>query len=81
MLHKIACKLTDLAFRYEQVDEDNKEIYIYGFEIIVGKGITYTLLILLGIVLGRTVEMLIFISFVMLLRGYTGGYHLNVSRK
>lgn len=79
MLHKIACKLTNLVLKYEQGDAEDKEIYIYGFEVIVGKGITYIILILLGIVLGGILEMIIFISFAMLLRGYTGGYHLNNS--
>lgn len=79
MLYKIADILTTLVLNYEEGSDENKELYIYGFQIIVSKGLTYIVLLLLGIVFGRIFEMLFFISFALLLRGYTGGYHLHNS--
>ena len=44
-----------------------------------GKVLTYVIAIFLGIVFECFFEMIIFISFVMFLRGHTGGYHLQNS--
>lgn len=70
--------MTVLALNYEN-DEKNKELYIYGFEVIIGKVLTYILAICFGIIFNCIFEIMVFISFVLLLRGYTGGYHLHSS--
>ena len=79
MLHRIAIKAATLVLKNEQDGEADKEQYIYGFEVILGKTLTYIILFVIGSVLNLFFEMLVFISFVIFLRGQTGGYHLNNS--
>lgn len=79
MIRELAQKLAALVVASERDDSCSEETYVYGFEIILSKAITYTLMLLAGLLLGLFWEMLIYIAFLMLLRGHTGGYHFRTN--
>lgn len=49
--------------------------YEYAIEIIVERFITLASMLLISICLGKVIHSIFFLSFFMLLRRYTGGYH------
>ncbi len=77
MIRSLAEKLTAMVIASDHDDDVNPGIYVYGFEIIIGKAITYTLMMTAGLMLGLVWEMLVYMVFLMLLRGQTGGYHFQ----
>ncbi len=78
-MHKLALLLASITMKYDDYKGKRLEVYVYGFEIIMGKMITYLILLSIGIILNYLIEIFTFASFVILLRGYTGGYHLKNS--
>lgn len=76
-MHKLACLLTSYVMKYDDYEDKREEVYLYGFEILLGKLITYLILFMIGVLLNCLLEMAIFMTYVMILRGYTGGYHLS----
>lgn len=79
MLHRIAFHLTTLALNHDTDNKTSEDTYIYGFEIIVGKALTYIVLLIVGAILNLFWEVIVFTFYVAYLRGQTGGYHLNNS--
>ena len=76
MLHKISL---DLSKRLVLLgaDESKTAIYAYGLECLLSTAIILILQFLGGILLGRTIEALIFIAFWLPLRILVGGLHAN----
>ena len=52
-----------------------KQQYEYAIEIMIERFITVASMLLISICLGKTVYAIFFLTFFMLLRGHTGGYH------
>lgn len=78
MIYKLAYRLAILSMKYNDTDNlANKETYIYGYEILIGKMITYTIIFIVGVAFNILAEVMIFIVFLVSLRGQTGGFHLR----
>ena len=61
------------------VEKEQEEEYVYGFQIIFGKLLSYTTLILLSLYYEVLIPGLIFMGVFFSLRGRTGGYHARTS--
>lgn len=59
------------------IQEDQKPIYVYGFEIVISGLIGLSLILIISLVTGCLAEGLIFYVIFILTRTYTGGYHAN----
>ncbi|MGB8455943.1 MAG: accessory gene regulator B family protein [Anaerocolumna sp.] len=79
MIHKLAIKLAALAVESDEDGLANEETYIYGFEIIISKILTCTILLCIGFLFNFFIEMLVFVTFMMFLRGQTGGFHMKTN--
>ncbi|MGN6713632.1 accessory gene regulator B family protein [Anaerocolumna jejuensis] len=79
MIHLIAVCLTNKAVNLcsNSDNKDEYEILLYCIETIIGQSITYALLIFIGVLMNDLVKMVIYIVFLVALRGQTGGYHAN----
>ena len=75
MTEYLSHKLTVLLCRKMQIDEDEAELYELGIEVLISTGFTSAVIILVGILLHRAMESLIFLACFMTLRNYSGGYH------
>ena len=62
------------------IEEDDKELYTYGFFILLSHLFYLAIAILLGVLLGILTENLLFYIFFMLLRNYAGGFHAKSER-
>ncbi|MEG1608431.1 MAG: accessory gene regulator B family protein [Clostridia bacterium] len=75
MLAAISKKITSYFIRKNIINEDEREVYNYCFEIMLSTLMNLVVLIIIGVATKKYLETLIFcISFVML-RGSVGGYH------
>lgn len=77
MINKLAVRFVEYLITSGAGNEENREAYVYGIEIMVEKIITYTALISIATYLNILIPSSLFVMFFVLLRGYTGGYHAN----
>lgn len=75
MLQQFAGSLTDTLLKKEIVKEEDKEIYIYGFEAMFSTVINTLLIITIGILIDMLLETTIFFVSFAILRVYCGGFH------
>lgn len=77
MLNKMAVKITDKLVLKKIVSDDMADIYIYGFELLISFFSSTIGVLIIGIILGRFLQTLMFLATFILLRSFTGGYHAN----
>lgn len=77
MLNKMAVKITDKLVLKKIVSDDMADIYIYGFELLISFCFSTIGVLIIGIILGRFLQTLMFLATFILLRSFTGGYHAN----
>lgn len=75
MLSRIAISITDYLIRIEQLTPDDRDLYIYGFFLLVSH--TFYLLVTLfaGMLFDIVLESVVFYSVFMVIRKYAGGIH------
>ena len=77
MLNKMAVKITDKLVLKKIVSDDMADIYIYGFELLISFVFSTISVVIIGLILGRFLQTLMFLTTFILLRSFTGGYHAN----
>ena len=75
MLSSLSNCLADYLQDNKIINEKEKEIYVYGFEIIISSIIGVLLVGGLGLILNRFLESVIFLVVFISTREYAGGYH------
>lgn len=74
---KIAGFLTGRLLVYNLIEESEQEVYQYGLERLLGKLTSYSAFLVLAFCIGKIIPTVLFLSFLFLLRGRTGGYHAS----
>lgn len=74
MLNKMAVKITDKLVLKKIVSSDMADIYIYGFELLISFFFSTIGVVIIGIILGRLLQTLMFLTT---FRSFIGGYHAN----
>jgi len=77
MLYKVSERLTDRLITKGVITQENKDIYIYGFQLSISFLLSTISIILIGLLIGRLSETALFLIIYILLRSYSGGYHAN----
>ena len=80
MITALAVSIVDMLCNALAIEEDDKELYTYGFFILLSHLFYLAIAILLGVLLGILTENLLFYIFFMLLRNYAGGFHAKSER-
>ena len=76
-MSKVAEKVADSLYRNDYISEEEKEIYSYGYEILIDNiGKTF-LLLMVGAIIHQLVATLIFVVVFTTLRSCCGGYHAS----
>ena len=81
MITSISKKLASYLSRKNIIDKDKKEIYQYGYEVLISGLIGFAIVIILGILMNRFIESLLFLGVFVPVRQLTGGYHADSDRK
>lgn len=74
-------KYISRLIQYQIIEEDNKEIYMYGLECYILKIIHIGIFLSIGLLTDTFLNTIIFLIAYSLLRTYAGGYHANSLRK
>ena len=74
-MDKLANTITDYYIRKKIIAEEKREIYSYGFKLIIADAINYIIIILFGIVFNRLIESIVFLITLCGLRRFSGGFH------
>ena len=80
MLSECANRIADYLSNNEIVKPEDKEIYIYGLEVILSTAANLLIVTLLGCALGLFVQTVVFVIAFAVLRVYAGGYHAKTHR-
>ena len=76
MITSISKKLASYLSRKNIIDKDKKEIYQYGYEVLISGLIGFAIVIILGILMNRFIESLLFLGVFVPVRQLTG-YHAD----
>lgn len=77
MIGRLSEKLVTVFIEKSVIDEEEKELYIYGFFMLISKLFLFLVALSCGVVFGVVLEGVIFFVVFMLVREYAGGYHAS----
>lgn len=77
MLNVWSNQLVDVLLNNKIIEEKEKDIYAYGFQIIISSMIGILMVGAIGIIFNRFIESVLFLVVFISIREYTGGYHAN----
>lgn len=69
--------ITDALCKAEVVEKKEKELYTYGFFVLLSQGIYFLLSLTFGFLLGIPFESAVFYIMFSKLRRYAGGFHAS----
>jgi len=75
--NKVALIITDYLYKNKAIDENHKEVYIYGFEICISNIINFCLIMGLGLILREFINSVLFYVVFVVTRSFSGGYHAD----
>lgn len=81
MITAIANRIADFICSNSDLADDERDLYVYGYEIAISSIITFSLLIITGLLFSRLIEAIVFFAVFYLLRRRTGGYHADTYLK
>lgn len=77
MLREISEDITFLLAKNHIIEEEDREIYIYGFELIIMMLVSMGTVVLIGVISQQITWTFIFIIVFVTIRSYSGGYHAD----
>ena len=77
MIDELIVKIVDSMINTDIISKDDKEAYVYAYTITLEKVLTLITISIMGVVLNRFVNIIIFLCTFMFLRRRTGGFHLE----
>ena len=75
MIQNIAAFIVERQIKSGKLTPEDKEVFCYGYEILVSNILHLLLSLAVGIFWGKIIEITIFLAAYTLLRSYAGGYH------
>lgn len=77
MIDELIVKIVDSMINTDIISKDDKEAYVYAYTITLEKVLTLITISIMGVVLNRLVNIIIFLCTFMFLRRRTDGFHLE----
>jgi Membrane protein putatively involved in post-translational modification of the autoinducing quorum-sensing peptide len=81
MLNHLSDYIVDFLLRKKVISQENREIYIYGYQIIISSVSGVIIIIIIGTMLKCLFESFIFLGVFILTRQCSGGYHAKTFLK
>jgi len=81
MLNKCAVLCTNCLDKHYPIPEDEKPIYVYGFELSFSTLLSLSSILLISLLIGHMSYALFFLLFFFTMRLFCGGYHANTYAK
>lgn len=77
MLLNLTDKVLDSQIKNKKIEESDRELYRFGYQLIVLNMINFSVLLLIGLFFHCLVYMALFAAVYIPLRSYAGGYHAS----
>jgi accessory gene regulator B len=77
MLRAMCEDVSFVLVRNRIISEDDREVYIYGLELILNSLLIVSTIIALGFLLNKILITVVFLIVFWSIRSYSGGYHAN----
>ena len=77
MISKASIIIVNLLIKHSAIKEEDRELYQYGFFILMSQMLYFTITMVFGLLLGVFIESLIFYLIFQLIRRYAGGFHAS----
>ncbi len=74
-MEEVSKKLTAFFLRQRHVTEEEKEVYQYGFKLIIADVINFSIIILMSVIIHQVINGIAFLITLCLVRRYSGGFH------
>lgn len=81
MTNRVAVKITDFLCKNNTIKGEEKDIYIYGFEIFFSNIVNLLIVVILGFLAHQFYHAALFYIVFMITRSYSGGYHASTYLK
>lgn len=77
MLQELAEDITFFLAKNKIIDMDERDIYIYGFQLLISSLLITITILFIGFLFNKFFLTILFVIVYVLLRAFTGGYHAN----
>lgn len=74
-MDKLANILTDFCMNRNKIQEDRREIYCYGFKLIIADIINFSIVLIVGLLLNKVFDSILFLITLCGIRRFSGGFH------
>ena len=81
MINKISSKIVEILVKHSLVENEDKELYLYGFFILLSQILYFIIVITIGILFNVIFESIIFYITFQFIRRYAGGYHAKTETR
>lgn len=75
MTNKISSKIVEILIKHSLVENEDKELYSYGFFILLSQILYFIIVTTIGVLFNIILESVIFYVAFQFIRRYAGGYH------
>lgn len=77
MIVKLSSKITELLINRDVISPENKELYDYGFFILLSQILYFIIALIFGIIFNVLLQSVVFYIAFQFIRKYAGGYHAS----
>ena len=77
MINTFACKVVSLFVRNSRIEENDREIFVFGLEIILSSVASIITVFLISIPFRQFLGTVFYLIMFIIIRQFTGGYHAN----
>jgi accessory gene regulator B len=81
MIKSCADKVTSYLIERETIEDEEFEIYSYGFETLIAFVVNIAVILIIGYMLNKFTETLLFLCFYCPIRQFSGGFHAENYRR
>ncbi|WP_294773846.1 accessory gene regulator B family protein [uncultured Eubacterium sp.] len=81
MINKISSIIVEILIKHSLVENEDKELYLYGFFILLSQILYFIIVITIGILFNVIFESIIFYITFQFIRRYAGGYHAKTETR
>lgn len=77
MIKSLSNKITSLLVGNDSIDNEDSEVCSYGLEVLISSLINTVIVLLIGFILGKFMQTVVFIVCYCSIRQFSGGYHAS----
>ncbi len=81
MISKISLRIARILIKHSAIENEDEELYTYGFFILLSQILYFVITVAIGIVFNIIIESIVFYIAFLFIRKYAGGYHASTEAR